>query len=297
MFTKVLFPTDFSRHAEKILQDVSAFHAAGMQEAVLLHVINPMKAARWMSVDEQVLERAKDIAREALEKITARLKLDYEIKAKGRVEIGVVYHEIVRVVQEERATLIVMGSHGHGYIKGALLGSVTLNVLRQTPVPLFIQTLEPNENEGPDVTIDLHFCRKILFPTDFSENSLMALQMLKACRKGCLEGIVLVHVQDTRRLIPHLKKKMEEFNRIDTKRLARLKHQLEFFGLEAKTILTEGVPSQEINRIAEEEDASMIVFGSHGRSAITESLLGSVAEALALRHIRPLMVIPRIWEI
>ena len=39
-----------------------------------------------------------------------------------------------------------------------------------------------------------------------------------------------------------------------------------------------GVPHEEIVRTAEEEDAGMIVMGTHGRSGLNRALLGSVTE-------------------
>ena len=45
------------------------------------------------------------------------------ITVKCRVQLGVTHQEIARVADEEKASLIIMGSHGHGYVKGALLGA------------------------------------------------------------------------------------------------------------------------------------------------------------------------------
>jgi hypothetical protein len=73
MFPKILFPTDFSSHADKVLDLIPDLKAAGMEEAVLLHVVNPMKAARWISVDEKVIEKIKDEAMERLEEISSRV--------------------------------------------------------------------------------------------------------------------------------------------------------------------------------------------------------------------------------
>ena len=67
VFRKILFPTDFSPHANKIMDLIPELKRAGLQEAVFLHVINPMKATRWIGVDEKFIERTKDEAYRRLE--------------------------------------------------------------------------------------------------------------------------------------------------------------------------------------------------------------------------------------
>ena len=139
--------------------------------------------------------------------------------------------------------------------------------------------------------------RKILCPTDFSESSISVLRLIRHLEKSGTEEVIVVHIQDTRKLLPHLKHKMKEFNQIDSERLAKIRTQLEPAGYKVKTILQEDVPSVAINKIAEEEDISVIVLSSQGRSAIKEALMGSVSEAIARDHVRPVMIIPRNFDI
>ena len=49
-------------------------------------------------------------------------------------------------------------------------------------------------------------------------------------------------------------------------------------GIKARWRLQAGVPFETIVRVAEEEQAGMIVMGTHGRSGLNRVLLGSVAE-------------------
>lgn len=294
MFSKVLFPTDFSRHADKILECIPDLRRYGMKEAVFVHVINPMKAARWISVDEQIIEKAEREARKSMDDVVTHVMSRHGIMARQRIEIGVIYQEIVRVAHAEQASLIIMGSHGHGFVRTALLGSVAQNVLRTTGIPLIIEKFTyqaSDESANLEFVSDTMFSR-ILFPTDFSENSLTVLKVLREMNSVGIETIYVAHIQDADRFQYLSAEKRYEFNRIDGERLSRLKQKIEFWGYTAKTILRDGYPSQEINRIAEEENISMIMMGSHGRSRIKDSLVGSVAESVALRHVRPLMIIP-----
>lgn len=49
-----------------------------------------------------------------------------------------VYKAIVRVAKSYRCDLIVMASHGHGGIKGLLLGSETTKVLNNCQIPVLV---------------------------------------------------------------------------------------------------------------------------------------------------------------
>jgi len=253
MFRKILFPLDFSRHAERIVHRLPDLKRVGMEAAVLLHVINPIKAVRWMDGDEKLLSKLKSDAEKRLCNIAEELAARHEVKTTYRVEIGATDQEIINVAQELAASLIVMGAHGRSYIRGALLGSVTQRVLRQTATPLLIARFHDPEEK---VEANPHFfardiCAKILYVTDFSENALKAFHLMKTCRQEGEKEVILLHVQDTRRLFPYLMDKMAAFNRIDEERLAELKRQLSFVGYSVRSRIETGIPFVEINKIAE----------------------------------------------
>jgi len=295
MFRRILFPLDFSRHAERIVHRLPDLKRVGLETAVLLHVINPIKAVRWMNGDEQLLEKMKADAEQRLRVISELLTARHGITAKYRVEFGATDQEIINTAEEIAASLIIMGAHGRSYIRGTLLGSVTQSVLRQTNTPLLIARFHDPEDK---VEEDPHFfardiCAKILYPTDFSENALRAFRLLKTCRQEGEKEVILLHVQDTRRLFPYLKDKMVEFDRIDEERLGELKRQLTFVGYSVRSRIKTGIPFVEINKMAEAENVTLIVLASHGRSNIKEALLGSVADAVAQHHVRPVLVVPR----
>src|SRR5690554_1262546 len=66
----------------------------------------------------------------------------------------------------------------------------------------------------------------ILLPTDFSDFSEEAFQYLKEMEVK-LPKVTLLHVQDEIKIGKHLNFKLEEFNKIDTQRLIRLKKALQ----------------------------------------------------------------------
>lgn len=292
MFERVLFPTDFSPFANQLLNCIGELKQAGTEEVVVLHVLEPREALGWARVEGSLLEECKEEAMERLAQIQARLET-FGLRVRTHVVMGLVFQEIVRVARDDRVSLIVMGTHGHGFFRGAIVGSVTHNVVRHSPVPVLVHKLKLIESLGKeecDFACHRVFLR-VLLPTDFSTYAEEALAVVKQLGAAGTEEAVVLHVQDVRKLRPHLEHRMEEFNRIDTERLDRIRKDLEFFGLKAKVILREGVPFQEIDRVAREEDVSLIVMGSHGRTALADMLLGSVSDAVICRHPRPILVV------
>ncbi|MBI4636654.1 MAG: universal stress protein [Candidatus Rokubacteria bacterium] len=64
-----------------------------------------------------------------------------EARAEGlpvrtQLRAGVPYREIVAIAADERADLIVIGTHGRGGVDRALLGSVADPVIRLAPCPV-----------------------------------------------------------------------------------------------------------------------------------------------------------------
>ncbi|HEX4180354.1 MAG TPA: universal stress protein, partial [Caulobacteraceae bacterium] len=59
----------------------------------------------------------------------------------------------------------------------------------------------------------------------------------------------------------------------------------------AESFTPEGHPAEEIVAAAQAWSADLIVIGSHGRSALTQVLLGSVAEAVMRNAPCPVLVV------
>jgi len=149
--------------------------------------------------------------------------------------------------------------------------------------------------------------RKILYPTDFSDCSARALEYVKKLREaGTSEG-VLVHVVDVREIeavvtsaawlgetaAEYEARFQNEIREDAKKRLDEVRHELEGAGLKVSVKLPEGVPFKKILKIAEDEDVSLIVIGSHGKSNVREMLLGSVSEKVIRGSKRPVLVVKR----
>lgn len=65
-------------------------------------------------------------------------KLPKDVAAFKHVETGSRPKAIIRVAEETKADLIIMGSRGLGIFKGALIGSVSQKVIEDSPIPVMV---------------------------------------------------------------------------------------------------------------------------------------------------------------
>lgn len=62
-------------------------------------------------------------------------------------------------------------------------------------------------------------------------------------------------------------------------------------GLRYRTVMEDGRPASVIERVADREDADVIVVGRRGRSGVAELVLGSVSHELASHSHRPVLLV------
>ena len=142
--------------------------------------------------------------------------------------------------------------------------------------------------------------RKILYPTDFSDVSYKALDYVKQLKDVGTEEVVVLHVIDTRSFsIPEIYAKIELSgleNKVEeeaTEEANEVAKTLNDIGLRASVRIEKGIPFKEILRVENEEDISLIVIGSHGKSNVEEMLLGSVSEKVIRKAKSPVFVVKR----
>ncbi|MBN1831612.1 MAG: universal stress protein [Deltaproteobacteria bacterium] len=144
--------------------------------------------------------------------------------------------------------------------------------------------------------------KKILYPTDLSDVSLKALDFLKQLRECGSEEVLVLHVIPEQTILT-LRAYGEGTVNVDefetglmekaTKSVAEVEAELKKFGYKVKKMINTGFPLREILTTEQEEDISLIVIGSHGKSNLEEMFLGSVSEKVIRKCKSPVLVIKR----
>ncbi len=294
MFSRVLFPTDFSAYANAVFACLPELKAAGMQAVVLLGVMRHEEVPLGPAFQAETIDKVRWSAEEALH--VAQMALEAQgVHTKARIEFGSPADEIVRVAREEQVDLIAIGAQGKTVAQELLLGSVAHAVARRATMPVLIQKYHVVREMGHVKCRQVceHTFQRVLHPTDFSECADAAFQVIKRLKAAGTEEVFVLHTQDERVMKERPSQQLAEFDYHDTERLEALCKALRLYGLQARPMLRHGIPFREALKAADEINASVIVLGSQGRSAVREMLAGSTFDNVVRLSCQPVLVVRR----
>ena len=153
---KILYATDLSKNSSFAFlyaTDMARSHDATI---VMLHAIEPIPAyaAAYTGITDELKRKQQE---ETVDEIRTRLG-DFcrkaesqigppcvELVSKILVPRGHPPEEILNAAEEEGCDVIVLGTHGKGFLAHAFLGSVSNAVLNRTKKPVFIVPLPPEK--------------------------------------------------------------------------------------------------------------------------------------------------------
>ena len=140
--------------------------------------------------------------------------------------------------------------------------------------------------------------RTILFPTDFSDSSAFSWKHALLHAEKHTAKLVVVHVvhrmpKDYQFLIVAMTPAQiyEALKERAEQKMARLAKEAKSKGIACEGLIRDGQPFVQIIRCAREVKADMIVMGSHGRTGLAQTLLGSTAEKVVRKAPCPVLVI------
>jgi len=149
-FAKVLIALDYDPTAQKVAEAGFSIASAMKAEVTLLHIISDpvyyattsyspimglMGEMETLPVQLENMEGLKTVTQHFLDKFKHHLG-DETIQT--IVEEGDFASTILKTAKSIHADVIVMGSHSKKWLENIVMGSVTLDVLRHTSIPLFI---------------------------------------------------------------------------------------------------------------------------------------------------------------
>jgi nucleotide-binding universal stress UspA family protein len=138
-FRRIVVPTDFSECAEQAWALAQRLAKTLGSEVVLVHVLveAPLYGEGPWTMDRtrQVFEEARRWVSEQLDKKATDANGN-GVTVRTVLRTGTPYREIVDLATDERADLVIIGTHGRGGMSRALLGSVADRVVRLAPCPV-----------------------------------------------------------------------------------------------------------------------------------------------------------------
>jgi nucleotide-binding universal stress UspA family protein len=281
MFEKILFPTDFSTHAQVELECLSSFPA--LREIVLLHIVKkypiPMGKAMIEALVTKTMQGYLDEARRYLGILQPGITVTLEMTTSSDITEG-----ILDVAVKREVDLIVISGYVRSFKAGILLGRVPATVLcrisRTNVLIMPNRLIDTLDGSGYD-----KFCRsifsRILCPTDFSELSKKAITC--AGETPGVREILLLHV------LPgdadeHAMQDAEE-------RLAKIRTSLALPPGNVRILVASGERTNEIAHVADTEDVSIIWMSTSSKGCLVEFLSGSLVHDVVMNGKRPTLIV------
>lgn len=301
----ILIGYDGSEDAEAAIRSAGALLAP--RRAVVAHV--------WDSLSELLLHSDVDHLTGTMREAADEMDAEDRRKAQKLAERGVELAEaagfeataaiergrpkawptLLELASEHGAAVVVVGSRGLGYVKSALLGSVSSGVLDHAQIPvLVVPPLEEDHAPGPvvigydgsehaDAAVKaagrLLAVREVVLQTVWSSYEAVA----SAGLAGAPVGVVTKGTEE-------LDKALREGAQRTAEQGARLAAAAGL-EVEAEPVPGDGGPWRALCETASARRAAAVVVGSRGRSAFGAALLGSNSRALIHHAAAPVLVV------
>jgi nucleotide-binding universal stress UspA family protein/predicted transcriptional regulator len=244
---------------------------------------------------DQVLVADQREAERYLNEVRSRLA-ETVLRVETIVRHGNPFVALLDLADELSAAAIVIASHGRGGFKRFVLGSVAMQLVSHTAVPIFVvRATTPEHRRGPALN-------RLLVPLD---GSMLAERALDVAREVAPAGSTLVLV----RVVPWPQSFVIEGDaervqdaeatahgvQIATGYLDRVAAPLRAAGIAVETQAvvseTKAAISRHLAVVAAAWDVDAIVMSTHGRGGVTGWLLGSIADEVVRNVDRPVLLV------
>jgi nucleotide-binding universal stress UspA family protein len=206
--------------------------------------------------------------------------LDLQIVIKS----GDIKKEIVEVIHELHADVMVMGTHGRGLFGRWFIGSITEGLLRKVTVPVLTVCREMSALP----------VKRILFATDLSESSKQGFDFALDMARTMESDLVLVHVVSTALSYSDVQVLSNPSNMVEDaeKDIQHFVTQARNANVNTQSFVLEGNAAEEILRTADRYRADLILISVQNRPLVERALLGTTAERVIREAKVPVLAIP-----
>jgi len=282
---KIIFATDFSPAAEAALP-----YAIGLakQYGANVHGLHVRFPATYPIVGPEampvVLEAAEEQAKFEAKQMHEMLE---SVPHEVTVTEGDLWPTLREIVSEQKADLIVMGTHGRTGVRRAFLGSAAEEIFRKASCPVL--TVGPHVSRNTERRLAM---KEILFATDFSPESLAALPFAVSMAQEHQSDLTLLNVAGK----PEVGELVHagQFAESTLRRLQALVPAGADLWCEPKCRVEQGPEAEKIMEVATALGADLIVLGvrrPEGGLGATTHLMQSIAHQVVINAECPVLTV------
>jgi nucleotide-binding universal stress UspA family protein len=272
----ILCPIDFSEFSARAYRHALSLAEHYRAKLVALHVVELWRHpsvgfAASAELYDEFCQAVCEGGKEQLQEFVKDHTHD-EIQPELMVHQGIAADSILSLARAQKADVIVMGTHGRRGYDRLMLGSVTDRVMRRATCPVLAVSNPPHDAAAAGKELaPAHHLTRVLFCTDFSENSKRALNYAISATEEYDAELTLLHVLEE---VPSPAKK-QETTAAATEHLEKLISPEGRKTLKIKTAVRIGKPYRQIIQLALETQTDIVIMGVHGRGALDLAVFGS----------------------
>jgi nucleotide-binding universal stress UspA family protein len=297
MYDKLLIPLDGSRPGEAVLRYVDVLQCGArvpieLVTAIDITAITSHLAAEKARFLHELIAGAEDASQDYLRRIAARLK-SFDVSC--TVRQGKAADVILECAMSTPQTLIAMATHGRSGLQRWLLGSIAEKVLRGTRNPLFL--VRSTDGDPLQRWASLS---SIIAPLDGSALAASVLPTVTQLAKRLAVGVVLFRAFELPAKAYYGKEDfLPNYGELTNQIRAEAQAYLDERAAELRTnevpsivtVVSEGLPADEILRCTTDYPKSILVMCTHGRSGVRRWMIGSVTETVVRHSSDPVLVL------
>ncbi|MCL2526538.1 MAG: universal stress protein [Coriobacteriia bacterium] len=280
----LLLATDFDSYAPQLIEFVAGAQSRGIAKCVLLHVLDTS------GLEMPVISKSIDSTYRRLDDMGAPLR-EIGMETVSRVETGNRSHDIVRVAEQEKVDVIVMGTTAKSNMQRLFEGSVSAAVTwgQKTPTLLLRDDILNSVDSATELSKD--WSQNLVVPVDFSSSSARAVLQCTHFDPDSVGKVRLLHVIQSKKgeTAADYADQIKEYEF----RLSAFAGMLADHGIGTEIVVRVGENKQEeIVGEVRQSGATGIVIGGGGRSSFRTFILGSTSRGVLLESPVPVMVVP-----
>ena len=279
---RVLAGIDFGPSTE-IVTAYALFFAKTMGASLnLLYVIDylvtpPAYLAPYMEEEKKTAEKRFETLKKQL--------ADAGIKTETDVTVGRLHEAFDAAVEKINADMLVLGFKPH-----ALRRSSSEKLIKGLKMPMLVV----RGGKAESARMDSIKIRRILCPTDFSEESKKALKFANDLKDIFSAEMAVIHVLPNHIIkikIEKVRDRDRMLQELNDEARDNLNNFLSNYDIEKSGVIEEGEPDKRIISFSKEKDIDLIVMGARGLGLMKGMIIGSVTDAVLKSSPCPVLVI------
>ncbi len=291
----ILLLTDGSRLADQAIPYATVVaDACGSSRITVLRVLEPSSGSGLWRVDAVEWAMVRAEAEAQLERLVSSMR-PVSARVSPVIAEGRAAEQIVHFVESSGVDLVILATHGHGGVNQWAFGSTARKIVARGNTSLL---LIPAVTGDPETRA----LRTVLVPLDCSPRAETVLPLATRIALASDAELVLAHVVPE----PHVPQRLPAPSgdlRLARELTARNRSRAEAYlgdlqarmqgqGIRSHTRLcTSDNPAAAVVRVADEEDADLVLLCAHGAACRGGDVYGSVTERISSTLRRPLWIV------